>query len=252
MMSQLIAIIGGSGLSDGIEGFELRSYETVKTVYGAPSARPAKGVLGGAEVVFLPRHGSGHTVAPHKINYRANIAALSELGVSRIIAINAVGGITPLMAPDTLALPTQIIDYSWGRESTFYDGVDNPLQHVDFSEPYSEPLRKSLLQCAANLKLPCVDGGVYACTQGPRLETAAEIQRLKRDGCDLVGMTGMPEAVLARELGIEYASLCLVVNWGAGIQNEPITMAQIEAALARGVGKVQALLSAWLVDHSST
>lgn len=249
-MSQLTAIIGGSGLSDGIEGFELQGYESVTTAFGTPSAQPARGTLAGAEVVFLPRHGAGHTVAPHKINYRANMAALAELGVSRIIAVNAVGGISAPMAPDTLALPDQIIDYSWGRETTFYDGVDNPLQHVDFSEPYSESLRQSLLQCARRIQLPCVDHGVYACTQGPRLETAAEIQRLKRDGCDLVGMTGMPEAVLAREVGIEYASVCLVVNWGAGIQQEPITMAQIEAALRQGVGKVQQLLSSWLTLES--
>ena len=248
-MSQLTAVIGGSGLSDGIEGFQLESVESVTTAYGAPSAQPARGILGGAEVVFLPRHGAGHSVAPHIINYRANIAALKELGVSRIVAINAVGGITEPMAPDTLALPDQIIDYSWGRESTFFDGVANPLQHVDFSEPYTETLRQSLLECARRIQLPCVDHGVYACTQGPRLETAAEIQKLKRDGCDLVGMTSMPEAVLARELGMEYASLCLVVNWGAGIQAEPITMAQIEEALNRGIGKVQQLLSSWLMGE---
>lgn len=211
----MLGIIGGTGLAT-LAGLSIERSEPVATPWGAPSAPLLHGRFAGGPVVFLARHGSGHTIAPHAVNYRANIWALRESGVERIIAINAVGGIGAAFAPGTLAVPDQIIDYSWGRVHSFYDEPGEALQHVDFTEPYSRALREVLLAAAARANLPVRDGGVYAVTQGPRLETAAEIDRLARDGCDIVGMTGMPEAGLARELGLAYACCAVVVNRAAG------------------------------------
>jgi 5'-methylthioinosine phosphorylase len=213
-MSRL-GIIGGTGLAK-LDGMSIERSEAVTTPWGEPSAPLLHGRFAGKQAVFLARHGSGHTIAPHAVNYRANIWALREAGVDRIIAVNAVGGIAPAFAPGTLAVPDQIIDYSWGRMHSFYDEPGEALQHVDFTEPYSRGVRALLLTAAARANLPVRDGGVYAVTQGPRLETAAEIERLARDGCDIVGMTGMPEAGLARELGLEYACCAVVVNRAAG------------------------------------
>ncbi|GAA5317217.1 MAG: S-methyl-5'-thioinosine phosphorylase [Candidatus Pelagadaptatus aseana] len=245
-MAKRIALIGGSGLSHGLSGFDVAEERPVDTVYGQTSAPLQFGQLAGSEMVFLPRHGGSHSLAPHKINYRANVSALQQSGVERIVAVNAVGGITKDMGPGVIAIPHQLIDYTWGRQSTFFDGEHNPLQHVDFSDPYTAELRQLLLAAGSNAGIQCVDYGVYGCTQGPRLETAAEIERMRRDGCDLVGMTAMPEAALAREMGIEYAAVCLVVNWGAGLQDEPITMAQIQHCLDQGLGQVGQLLHSFL------
>jgi 5'-deoxy-5'-methylthioadenosine phosphorylase len=208
-------IIGGTGLMT-LEGLQLERRQTASTPWGEPSAPLLHGRLAGRPVVFLPRHGSRHTIAPHEVNYRANIWALREAGVRRIIAVNAVGGIGARFAPGTLAIPDQLIDYSWGRAHTFSGGAGEPLQHIDFTEPYSAGLRALLLAAAARAGVDAHDGGVYGVTQGPRLETAAEVDRMDRDGCDLVGMTGMPETGLAREIGLEYACCAVVVNRAAG------------------------------------
>jgi len=236
----LIAIVGGTGLTE-LQGLELTDTRTLETEYGVPSAALEFGRFGQQPVVFLARHGKGHTVPPHQVNYRANIQALKQVGVEKIIAVNAVGGINPQMGAESLVIPDQIIDYTWGREFTFAD--QGNVLHVDFSYPYSEPLRQSLLTAAAELGLEVHDGGVYGATQGPRLETAAEVDRLERDGCDIVGMTGMPEASLAREAELEYACLSLVVNMAAGRSEGIITMDDIELAIKNGMGNVRAILA---------
>ena len=227
----LIAIVGGTGLTE-LQGLELTDTRTLETEYGVPSAALEFGRFGQQPVVFLP---------PHQVNYRANIQALKQVGVEKIIAVNAVGGINPQMGAESLVIPDQIIDYTWGREFTFAD--QGNVLHVDFSYPYSEPLRQSLLTAAAELGLEVHDGGVYGATQGPRLETAAEVDRLERDGCDIVGMTGMPEAPLAREAELEYACLSLVVNMAAGRSEGIITMDDIELAIKNGMGNVRAILA---------
>lgn len=211
----LLGIIGGSGLTS-LEELQIEQRLTVGTPWGEPSGPLLHGRVAGRPAVFLARHGGDHTLAPHEVNYRANVWALHHAGVRRVIAVNAVGGIGEAYQPGVLAVPHQLIDYSWGRAQTFCGGADRPLQHIDFTEPYSRTMRALLLEAAARAGLEAVDGGVYAVTQGPRLETAAEIDRLARDGCDLVGMTGMPEAGLARELGLEYACCAVVVNRAAG------------------------------------
>ena len=239
-----IAIIGGTALKDLFATAADVETLTFHSDFGAPSANLAVSSVCGVQVVFLPRHGARGDIAPHLINYRANIAVLKQLEVEGIFAVNSVGGLTGSMSPGTLAVPDQIIDYSFGRESSFFDGRSGALKHVDFTQPYSGKLRTALLKGAENAGIRCVDHGVYACTQGPRLETAAEIQRCIRDGCDLVGMTGMPEAVLARELEIDYASLCLVVNWGAGLTEEPISMQAIVETARAGAVRLQSTLMA--------
>ncbi|GAB3110740.1 S-methyl-5'-thioinosine phosphorylase [Aestuariicella hydrocarbonica] len=236
-----VAIIGGTGLSS-FSGLDWCDSHRPETPFGSPSAGVAEGKYRGNTVLFLPRHGGEHSIAPHKINYRANIAALKALGVSHILAVNAVGGLAPDMGPHALVVPDQIIDYSSGRENSFFDGVGGPLDHIDFTDPYDVDARQGLLLAAQKCGIESVDGGVYGCTQGPRLETAAEIRRFRQDGCDLVGMTGMPEACLAREVGIKYASLCLVVNWGAGLTEEKITLDDIHRVMASGMDQVKRVL----------
>jgi len=211
----MFAIIGGSGLAK-LSALESPRRRVMRTPYGEPSGALTFGRLAGSEVVFLARHGYGHTIAPHEINYRANMWLLRELGVDGIFALASVGGIHEDLAPGTLVIPHQIIDYTHSRKSTFFEGSGTPVTHVDFTQPYSEKLRARLLQAALHAGQTVVDGAVYACTQGPRLETAGEINRLQRDGADLVGMTGMPEAALAREVELEYACLAVVVNYAAG------------------------------------
>lgn len=237
----MLGIIGGTGLAT-LEGMSIERSEPVTTPWGEPSAPLLHGQFAGRPAVFLARHGSGHTIAPHAVNYRANIWALRESGVARIIAVNAVGGIGAAFAPGTLAVPDQIIDYSWGRVHSFYDEPGEALQHVDFTEPYSRALRQVLLEAAARANLPVRDGAVYAVTQGPRLETAAEIDRLARDGCDIVGMTGMPEAGLARELGLEYACCAVVVNRAAGRGGD--IHGELERWVAEGMAAARRLLHA--------
>ena len=239
----VLAIIGGTGLS-ALEGLEITEQRQVDTPYGQPSSDLLMGEVAGKQVIFLPRHGRQHTVAPHKINYRANLWALQQQGVDQIIAVAAVGGIRADLAPGVLAVPDQIIDYTYGREQSFFGDDFSVEQHIDFSYPYDQLLRQKIMQAAKQQQIDIVDGGTYGATQGPRLETAAEIQRMAQDGCAMVGMTGMPEACLARELNIAYATCALMVNWGAGIGEGVITMAQIEQTLADGMDDVKKILTA--------
>ncbi len=238
----MFAIIGGSGLYSLGEDFGLEEQASRRTPYGDTSADVLQGRWQSIPVVFLPRHGPGHRVPPHRVNYRANIWALKQVGVSRIISVNAVGGITDEMKPGTLVVPDQLIDYSSGREYTFFDGDDGKVIHVDFSWPYSAELRGVLTEVGLQKGQPLVASGTYGCTNGPRLESAAEIKRMRNDGCNLVGMTGMPETALARELEIEYACLALVVNWAAGVEDEPISMQDIMVNMERGMQQVKSLL----------
>ncbi|RZZ88870.1 S-methyl-5'-thioinosine phosphorylase [Pseudoxanthomonas winnipegensis] len=229
-MSQHIdlAVIGGTGVYKlaTLDDVETRH---VDTPYGAPSGPVRVGTVLGRRVAFLARHGEGHSLPPHKVNYRANLAALKQLGATRVLALNTVGGITERFGPRVLACPDQLIDYTWGRISTLCEEGGEVL-HVDFGDPYTPMLRHKVLAAARVTGVKVVDGGCYGATQGPRLETKAEIARMKRDGCDLVGMTGMPEAGLARELGLDYACLAIVANWAAGCgTGEEITMAEVLA-----------------------
>lgn len=239
-----LAVIGGSGFSR-LDTLQIIERHWPDTPYGKPSAPLILGRLSGKEWIFLARHGEAHTLPPHRINYRANIAALKQLGVTHVIAVAAVGGITAKMTPRSLVVPDQIIDYSYGREHTFFEGGESGVIHVDFTFPYSESVRQGLLKAGAGIGVAIIDGGCYGCTQGPRLETAAEIARMERDGCDLVGMTGMPETALAREAGLEYACLAVVVNWAAGKSEGTVSMAEIEANLVAGMAKVRQLLQAF-------
>ena len=244
-MSEL-AIIGGTGLTQ-LNNLEITHREVVHTPYGEPSGPLTYGVISGREVVFLARHGYGHTIPPHCINYRANIWALHSIGVRKVIAIAAVGGIGEQAGPGEIIVPDQIIDYTWARCSTFFEGDLEEVTHVDFTYPYDEELRRAIIEGCSGIGLDAVDGGVYATTQGPRLETAAEIDRLERDGCLIVGMTGMPEAVLARELDLAYACCAVVANWAAGRgDGELISMEAIEANLEQGMDKVRRLLEVLL------
>lgn len=236
-----IAVIGGTGLND-YPGLQIRASKPVRTPYGAPSAPLIYGRLHGVEVVFLPRHGVGHTLPPHKINYRANLWALHKAGIRNVIAIAAVGGIARSFPPAAVAVPHDLVDYTWGREHSYSDGSSQSVQHADFSEPYSPTVRRVLLAAATCAKVKVVRRGVMGVTQGPRLESPAEIQRLKRDGCTMVGMTGMPETALARELGLAYASLAVSVNWAAGLGSGDIH-GEIEACIAAGMAKVRAILA---------
>jgi len=211
----LLAIIGGSGLCN-IEGLEIIRREIVRTPYGQPSEPLIFGNLGGKEVIFLARHGVNHTLAPHHINYRANIWALQSVGVKSIISIASVGSIEKSIKVGDFVIPHQIIDYTYGRNNTYFDGIDNPVKHIDFTYPYDMSLREIIIQSVQKLTYNFVTEGVYAATQGPRLETAAEIDRYEKDGATIVGMTAMPEAVLARELNLSYVAICPVANHAAG------------------------------------
>lgn len=245
MTNPKLAIIGGTGLTQ-LADFNVLHQHLVSTPFGAPSAPFIHGELNGRGLIFLARHGNPHTIPPHKINYRANIWGLKELGVNQIIAVAAVGGISSAMQPGHLAVPDQIIDYTYGRQHTFFEDDLAHVTHIDFSYPYSEALRAALIAAAASAQVVLSPRGAYGCTQGPRLESAAEIRRMGQDGCDLVGMTGMPEAALARELGLDYAALAVVANWGAGIVEGEITLAEIERHLQTGMADVAAVLRAFL------
>jgi len=237
-----LAIIGGTGLTS-LEGLEITGREVVHTPYGEPSGPLISGVLCGTEVLFLPRHGSGHTIPPHRVNYRANIWALKEAGADMVIAVNAVGGIRRDMSPSKLVFPDQIIDYTWSRINTYFEEGLTQVTHVDFTEPYCDQLRAALIEAGREAGLGAVENGTYGATQGPRLETRAEIDQLERDGCHMVGMTGMPEAALARELKLCYACCGVVANWAAGRGAGEITMDEIEQHLIKGMEKVRALMS---------
>lgn len=236
-----IAIIGGTGLTS-LKALEITRREVVQTPYGPPSGPLTHGVLAGRSLVFLARHGYAHTIPPHRVNYRANIWALRHVGVRRVIAVASVGGITPSMGPGKLVFPDQLIDYTWGRAHTFFEQDLSHVTHIDFTHPYDESLRQTLLAAAKKAKLDFVGGATYAAVQGPRLETAAEIDRLERDGCHVVGMTGMPEAALAREAGLQYACCAVVANWAAGRGEGVPIHDQLEQNLRRGIEQVRMLL----------
>lgn len=240
-MAKLSAIIGGTGLTS-LETVAIVRREMVSTPYGEPSGPLSYGELCGKQVVFLARHGYAHTIPPHRVNYRANLWALKHIGVEQVIAVAAVGGISPGMAPGCLIFPDQIVDYTWSRGHTFFEDNLNQVTHIDFTHPYCEELRLKLITAARQAGLDACENGIYGATQGPRLETAAEIRRLERDGCDIVGMTGMPEAALAREIGLCYACCAVVANWAAGKSEEAITMEQIQRQLVAGMEKVKILL----------
>ncbi|MCB1615304.1 MAG: S-methyl-5'-thioinosine phosphorylase [Pseudomonadales bacterium] len=237
----MLAIIGGSGLYHFDEIF-VESKSSIETPFGETSAGLVTGKINNQPVCFLPRHGEHHHLPPHKVNYRANIWALHHAGVSGIVAVNAVGGVHPLMGPSAIVVPDNIIDYTWGREHTFSDGKSDKVEHVDFTNPYDQELRRKLVSSAAEQNIEVVNFGVYAATQGPRLESAAEIRRIKNDGGDIVGMTGMPEASLARELDIPYACLSLVANWGAGITDELISIEDIHRVLEKGISDIRKII----------
>mgnify|MGYP000359390899 CR=1 FL=1 len=241
-MSKTLAIIGGTGLTQ-LEGLTISSAHDMTTPYGPPSAPILEGDLKGSRILFLARHGHPHRIPPHKVNYRANLWALQNLFATDVIAVNAVGGITEKFVTKQLAVPDQIIDYTYGREHTYFDGEHGNVTHIDVSYPYTDSLRKLLLQSSEASGVHVIPTATYGVTQGPRLETIAEINRMERDGCDLVGMTGMPETVLARELKLNYASLALVVNPAAGKSDSVITIKQIEQALADGMVDVMAVLN---------
>jgi 5'-methylthioinosine phosphorylase len=238
------AIIGGTGLTS-LDGLVISRREVVRTPWGEVSGPITYGTLGGYEVAFLARHGVGHTIPPHKVNYRANIWALKQLGIERVVAVAAVGGIHAAFAPAMIAVPDQIIDYTWSRGHTFFEDDLTEVVHVDFTAPYCPALRGALIQAAADAQVEALDWGTYATTQGPRLESAAEIDKLERDGCHMVGMTGMPEAGLAREAGLRYAHCAVVVNAAAGRGTAAITMQEIEKNLKVGMQSVHALLEAF-------
>ncbi len=239
----MLGIIGGSGLTE-LAGMAATRHQVAHTPYGAPSGPLCFGALGGRDVVFLARHGAGHAIAPHEVNYRANIWALHAQKAMEIVSVATVGGIRADLGPGALAVPDQIIDYTHGRHSTFHDGSGTGVTHIDFTRPYCEAMRQRLIRAAAAAGERVVAGGTYGATQGPRLETAAEINRLERDGADMVGMTAMPEAALARELGVCYAAIAVVVNHaaGRGASAQAISLGAIDSVLRPSMTRVSSIL----------
>ena len=240
-----IAIIGGTGLTS-LDGLAITDREVVRTPWGEPSGPITHGTLGGQSVAFLARHGSGHTIPPHKVNYRANIWALKQVRIEKVVAVAAVGGIHAAFTPATIAIPDQIVDYTWSRGHTFFEDDLEQVVHVDFTEPYCPALRAALIRTADEAKIEALDWGTYATTQGPRLESAAEIDKLERDGCHMVGMTGMPEAGLAREAGLRYAHCAVVSNAAAGRGQATISMEDIRNNLELGMRSARTLLERFL------
>ena len=239
----MLAVIGGSGLSQ-LANLDVSHREVLRTPYGEPSGAVTFGQICGRPVAFLARHGYGHTNPPHEVNYRANIWALAERGALAIVSVASVGSIRADLKPGDIVIPHQIIDYTWGRKSTFHEGPGCTLTHIDFTEPYDRALRERLIAAATATGIPVSLGAVYAATQGPRLETAAEINRYERDGVDVVGMTGMPEAALAREIGVPYAAISVVSNYAAGRADSAagISFEAIEGVLVDSMGRVRTII----------
>jgi 5'-methylthioadenosine phosphorylase len=239
----MLAIIGGSGLTQ-LSNLDVTHRLAVRTPYGEPSGALTFGRIAGADVVFLARHGYGHTIPPHEVNYRANIWALKEQKVEGVISVASVGGIRADMKPGVIAVPHQILDYTWGRKNTYFEGGEQPVTHIDFTEPYSAQLRRRILEAARACGETVIEDAIYATSQGPRLETAAEVDRLERDGADVVGMTGMPEAALARELELEYATIAVVANSAAGRADSlhGIRLEQIEQVLQESLARVRRVI----------
>lgn len=236
-----VAILGGSGF-ETLSDVKIVSRRNMSTPYGVPSDAIIVAEQKGLELAFLSRHGQGRKLAPHQVNYRANLWALAELGVEKVFSVNAVGAIVKGLEPGHFAVPDQLIDYTWGREQSFDLRPEGSVQHIDFTYPYSSSLRAVLIEALSDMNLSHRDSGVYGCTQGPRLETAAEVRRLGAEGVDVLGMTGMPEAALARELSLEYASLCLVVNRAAGLDTEPLSLPEILRALGQGMANARTVI----------
>lgn len=245
----MLGIIGGSGLTQ-LANLDVSHREVVRTPYGEPSGPLTFGRIGCRDVAFIARHGHGHTIQPHLVNYRANMHALESSGATAVVSVASVGGIRSDMAPGVLVVPHQIVDYTWGREMTFQSGGDGPVVHVDFTDPYDQEVRRRLLDVARRIGEEVMDGAVYATTQGPRLETAAEINRLQGDGADIVGMTGMPEAGLARELDLPYAALCVVANWAAGRADSAhgIRFDTLEAVLQLSMVRVRRIIEGFCAE----
>ncbi|MCG6551422.1 MAG: S-methyl-5'-thioadenosine phosphorylase, partial [Candidatus Magnetominusculus sp. LBB02] len=234
-----IGIIGGSGFYQ-MPNVELIGQSNVDTPYGAPSDSYKQLMISGVEAVFLARHGSGHTIAPHKVNYRANIWGFKTLGVERLLSLGAVGGINPLLLPGSIVIADQIIDMTTGRASTFYE-IDE-VYHVDFSEPFCPELRSAFIEAARAINLPVLTRGTYVCTNGPRFETRAEIKYYATVGADMVGMTAMPEAALAKEAEICYSTVATVTNLAAGISTEKLTTTEVIETVNKSSIALNALL----------
>ncbi len=245
----MLAIIGGSGLTQ-LSNLEVSRRQVIRTPYGEPSGALTFGRIGKRDIIFLARHGYGHTIPPHQVNYRANIWALHAQGANKVVSIASVGGIRSDLTPGVLAIPDQIIDYTHGRAATFFTRSDRGVHHIDFTHPYCAALRAACFRAARAAEEKLVDGGIYAATQGPRLETAAEINRLERDGADMVGMTGMPEAALAREMDLSYATLAVVANYAAGraLSSQGVAMNEITAVLQRAMANVRRILEQLAAD----
>lgn len=243
-----LGLIGGSGAAAIVPG-DVRDAGCPETLWGTTAAPLLRWTCGSAEIVYIARHGSGidgSGIAPHRVNYRANVQALRDAGVDAIIGLNAVGGITAGTTPGRLVLPHQLIDYTCGREQTFYDGICGPLRHIEFDPPFDPPLRQRLLAAGTEAGIDLLDLAVYGVTQGPRLETAAEIDRLEADGCDIVGMTAMPEAALARELDLRYAICAVVVNHAAGrLPGKATIHDQLGKHLTAGMHQASRLIDAF-------
>jgi len=244
-----LAIIGGTGLTQ-MDGLVITRREMVKTPFGAPSCPLIIGELDGQPVAFLARHGNTHNLPPHRINYCANIWALQSVGIERIMAVGAVGGIAANCTTGAIVIPDQIIDYTYDRTNTFFDGPPDEVKHIDFSYPYDDVLRQALIKGAEHAKVSAIDHGTYGVTQGPRLETVAEVNRLERDGCTIVGMTGMPEASLARELGMDYACCAAVVNPAAGKAQGPIDIDALTSAIESSMVSARAVIMSALTQLS--
>jgi 5'-methylthioadenosine phosphorylase len=248
----MLGIIGGTGLTQ-LANLEITHRRVARTPWGEPSGALTFGRICGQEVVFLARHGYGHTIPPHEVNYRANLWALKDHGVDRVVSVATVGGIHRELIPGALIIPNQIIDYTHSRAATYFVQSDKPVTHVDFTYPYCEAMRAALLQAAENAGIRLRVDGVYGAVQGPRLETAAEINRMERDGADMVGMTGMPEAYLARELGLCYAAVGAVVNHaaGRGLSADGIQMEEIQAVVGEVMQQVRHLLEQLVTDDAA-
>jgi 5'-methylthioinosine phosphorylase len=239
----MLAIIGGRGLTQ-LANLQITHQQVMRTPYGEPSGAFMFGMLNRREVIFLARHGYGHTIPPHLVNYRANLWALREQGADKIISVATVGGIRADLKPGVIVVPDQIMDYTHGRDATFFEGRDRPFSNADFTFPYSTALRNHILNSAKTAQQPCIDGGVYAATQGPRLDSIAEINRYERDGADMVGMTGMPETALAKELELNYAIIAAVANYAAGRGDsaDGINIENVNATVIATMARVRSIL----------
>ncbi len=238
----MLAVIGGSGLY-GLEDLEVEDRNRADTPFGRTSGHLVRGRLDGSPVLFIARHGEDHSVAPHLVNYKANIESLRRAGATRVLAVCTVGSIDPDLLPGTLAVPDQIIDYTWGRDHTFHEPGD-PVPHVDFTDPYTPEWRSEVLSAIRSEGVRFADGATYAAVQGPRFETAAEIRRFRRDGCTVIGMTGMPETVLAREAGLDYAAICPVANLAAGLSPAELTAEEVFAVVSTMLDPIRAVIAA--------